>query len=229
MRQCACIEAASMRLSLFDLDNTLLAGDSDFEWAQFLIDKGVLDREVYEARNQQFYEHYKAGTLDIHEFLDFQLKPLSRHPRKVLDEWHREYMRARILPIITQKARDLVASHRDDARVIVTATNSFVTGPIAREFGIEHLIATEPEQSGGEFTGRVLGQPCFREGKVGRVQAWLAEHGLNWGSFRETWFYSDSLNDLPLLSQVTNPVAVDPDETLKETALEEGWMIISLR
>jgi HAD superfamily hydrolase (TIGR01490 family) len=218
-----------MRLALFDLDNTLLAGDSDFQWAQFLIDKGVLDREVYEARNQQFYEHYKAGTLDIHEFLDFQLKPLSRHPRKVLDEWHREYMRTRILPIITQKSRDLVASHRDDARVIVTATNSFVTAPIAREFGIEHLVATEPEQRNGEFTGGVSDVPCFREGKVVRVQTWLAEHGLNWGSFRETWFYSDSLNDLPLLSQVSNPVAVDPDETLKEAALENGWMIISLR
>ena len=218
-----------MRLSLFDLDNTLLAGDSDFEWAQFLIEKGVLDREVYEARNQQFYEHYKAGTLDIHEFLDFQLKPLSRHPRKVLDEWHHEYMRERIVPIITQKSRDLVESHLDDARVIVTATNSFVTAPIAREFGIEHLVATEPEEQGGEFTGRVVGQPCFREGKVVRVEAWLAEHGLNWGSFEETWFYSDSLNDLPLLSLVTHPVAVDPDETLKEAALEKGWMIISLR
>lgn len=218
-----------MRLSLFDLDNTLLAGDSDFEWAQFLIEKGVLDREVYEACNQQFYEQYKAGTLDIHEFLDFQLKPLSRHPRKVLDEWHREYMRTHIMPIITQKSRDLVASHRDDARAIVTATNSFVTGPIAREFGIEHLVATEPEQHAGEFTGRVAGKPCFREGKVARVHEWLAEHGLHWGSFEETWFYSDSLNDLPLLAQVTHPVAVDPDETLKEAALEQGWMIISLR
>jgi HAD superfamily hydrolase (TIGR01490 family) len=218
-----------MRLSLFDLDNTLLAGDSDFEWAQFLIEKGVLDREVYEASNQQFYEQYKAGTLDIHEFLDFQLKPLSRHPRKVLDDWHREYMRTHIMPIITQKARDLVASHREDARAIVTATNRFVTAPIAREFGIEHLVATEPEQHDGEFTGRVSGQPCFREGKVTRVHEWLAEHGLKWESFTETWFYSDSLNDLPLLEQVTHPVAVDPDETLKEAALENGWLIISLR
>lgn len=218
-----------MRLALFDLDNTLLAGDSDFEWAQFLIDKGVLDREVYEARNQQFYEHYKAGTLDIHEFLDFQLKPLSRHPRSVLDEWHREFMRLRILPIITQKARDLVDSHRDDARAIVTATNSFVTHPIAREFGIDNLVATEPEERNGEFTGGVSGLPCFQAGKVTRVEAWLAEHNLDWGSFRETWFYSDSLNDLPLLSRVTHPVAVDPDETLKEAALEKGWMIISLR
>jgi len=218
-----------MRLALFDLDNTLLAGDSDFEWAQFLIEQGVLDREVYEARNQAFFEHYKAGTLDIHEFLDFQLKPLSRHPRKQLDDWHHEFLRLRILPIITQKARDLVQSHVHDARAIVTATNSFVTGPIAREFGIEHLVATEPEEVGGEFTGRVRGVPSFQAGKVTRVEQWLAEHGLNWGSFTETWFYSDSLNDLPLLNQVTHAVAVDPDETLKETALERGWMIISLR
>jgi HAD superfamily hydrolase (TIGR01490 family) len=218
-----------MRLALFDLDNTLLAGDSDFEWAQFLIEQGVLDRELYEARNQNFFEQYKAGTLDIHEFLDFQLKPLSRHPRDQLDDWHREFLRLRILPIITQKARDLVQSHVHDARAIVTATNSFVTGPIAREFGIEHLVATEPEEVGGEFTGRVRGVASFQGGKVTRVEQWLAEHGLIWGSFSETWFYSDSLNDLPLLNQVTHPVAVDPDETLKETALERGWMIISLR
>lgn len=218
-----------MRLALFDLDNTLLAGDSDFEWAQFLIEQGVLDRELYEARNQNFFEQYKAGTLDIHEFLDFQLKPLSRHPRTQLDDWHREFLRLRILPIITQKARDLVQSHVHDARAIVTATNSFVTGPIAREFGIEHLVATEPEEVGGEFTGRVRGVASFQGGKITRVEQWLAEHGLIWGSFSETWFYSDSLNDLPLLNRVTHPVAVDPDETLKETALERGWMIISLR
>jgi HAD superfamily hydrolase (TIGR01490 family) len=218
-----------MRLALFDLDNTLLAGDSDFEWAQFLIDKGVLDREVYEARNLQFYEDYKAGTLDIHEFLDFQLKPLSRHPRKQLEEWHREYMRTRILPMITQKARDLVSSHYHDARAVVTATNSFVTGPIAREFGIDHLVATEPAQSRGEFTGGVDGTPAFRDGKVARVEAWLAEHGMTWSSFEQSWFYSDSLNDLPLLAKVTHPVAVDPDETLKEVAMEKGWSIISLR
>ena len=218
-----------MRLALFDLDNTLLAGDSDFEWAQFLIEQGVLDREVYEARNQRFYEQYKAGTLDIHEFLDFQLKPLSRHPRAQLEAWHSEFLRLRIHPMITQKARDLVLSHAHDARAIVTATNSFVTAPIAREFGIEHLVATEPEEAGGEFTGRVRGVPSFQAGKVARVEQWLAERGLGWNSFSETWFYSDSLNDLPLLCKVTHPVAVDPDETLKETAVERGWMIISLR
>ena len=218
-----------MRLALFDLDNTLLAGDSDFEWAQFLIEKEVLDREVYEARNRHFYEAYKAGTLDIHEFLDFQLKPLARHPRKQLDQWHGEFMHKKILPIITRKARDLIDSHRDDARVVITATNRFVTGPIARELGIENLIATEPEQIAGEFTGRVQGVPSFREGKVTRLKSWMAEHGIEWDRVEQTWFYSDSLNDLPLLSIVSDPVAVDPDETLKEHAMQHAWPVISLR
>ncbi|MBI3527175.1 MAG: HAD family hydrolase [Betaproteobacteria bacterium] len=218
-----------MRLALFDLDNTLLAGDSDFEWAQFLIEKEVLDREVYEARNRHFYEAYKSGTLDIHEFLDFQLKPLARHPRRQLDQWHAEFMQKNILPIITQKARDLIDSHHDDARVVITATNSFVTAPIARELGIENLIATEPEEVGGEFTGRVRGVPSFREGKVERLKSWMAEHGIEWETVSETWFYSDSLNDLPLLSIVSHPVAVDPDETLKEHALRHDWRVISLR
>jgi HAD superfamily hydrolase (TIGR01490 family) len=218
-----------VKLVLFDLDNTLLSGDSDFEWAQFLIGKDVLDREVYEARNLEFLEAYRAGTLDIRAFLDFQLKPLSRHPRAQLDEWHEEFMEKHILPIISQKARDLVGSHQDDARAVVTATNSFVTWPIAREFGIEHLIATEPEQVDGEFSGRVHGIPAFREGKVERLREWLTEHGLEWDLLEETWFYSDSLNDLPLLSIVSHPVAVDPDETLKEHALEQGWQVISLR
>jgi HAD superfamily hydrolase (TIGR01490 family) len=218
-----------MRLALFDLDNTLLAGDSDFEWAQFLIEKGVLDREVYEARNREFYEAYKAGTLDIHAFLDFQLKPLSRHSREQLDEWHAEFLEEKIRPIITQKARDLVESHNEDARVVITATNSFVTWPIVREFGIENLIATEPDEKGGEFTGRVRGVPAFRDGKVSRLRQWLSEHDLEWEAFEETWFYSDSLNDLPLLSIVSHPVAVDPDETLKEHALAHDWRVISLR
>jgi HAD superfamily hydrolase (TIGR01490 family) len=218
-----------VRLALFDLDNTLLSGDSDFEWAQFLIEKGVLDREVYEAQNRQFYDAYKAGTLDIHKFLDFQLKPLSRHSRSQLDEWHAEFMEERIRPLITQKARDLVDSHKSDARVVITATNSFVTWPIAREFGIENLIATEPEEVNREFTGRVKGVPAFREGKVERLNAWLTEHGLVWNRLQETWFYSDSLNDLPLLIRVSHPVAVDPDETLKEHALANDWQVISLR
>lgn len=217
-----------MKLALFDLDNTLLAGDSDFEWAQFLIEQGVLDREVYEARNQRFYDQYKGGTLDIHEFLDFQLKPLARHSRAVLDAWHEDFMARKILPIIRDSARELVERHRADLRAVVTATNSFVTAPIAREFGIEHLIATEPEQSGGEFTGRVCEIPCFREGKVQRLDQWLQQQGRTLASFEESWFYSDSLNDLPLLGKVTHPVAVDPDDTLRAHAERHGWPVLTL-
>jgi len=218
-----------MRLALFDLDNTLLAGDSDFEWAQFLIEKGVLDREVYEARNQAFYDQYKAGTLDILEFLDFQLKPLSRHPRAQLDAWHDEFMRRKIIPMVAAGTPALLARHADDVRVIVTATNSFVTGPIARHLGIAHLIATEPEHVGGEFTGGVAGTPSFKEGKVTRLEEWLGERGESWDSVEDSWFYSDSLNDLPLLARVRNPVAVDPDQTLRAHAERHGWPVISLR
>ncbi len=220
-----------MDLVLFDLDNTLLSGDSDFEWAQFLIGKGVLDAEVHEARNREFYEQYKAGTLDIHAFLDFQLKPLSRHPRTQLDAWHLEFMETRIRPQIGPAARALVQHHlATDALVaIVTATNSFVTGPIAREFGIPHLIATIPAQEGGNFTGKPRGTPSFREGKVDRVEAWLESLGTWWGEFARSYFYSDSLNDLPLLAKVSNPVAVDPDDTLRRHAEQNGWPVISLR
>jgi HAD superfamily hydrolase (TIGR01490 family) len=218
----------SARLVLFDLDNTLLAGDSDFEWAQFLIEQGVLDREVYEARNQRFYDEYRAGTLDIHAFLDFQLKPLSRHPRAQLAAWHREYMERKIRPLIRASARALVESHRGDVRVVITATNSFVTAPIAREFGIAELIATEPEQRDGEFTGTVRGTPCFREGKVTQLEAWLARRGSALADFPGSWFYSDSHNDLPLLERVSHPVAVDPDATLRARAERSGWPIISL-
>lgn len=220
-----------MRLALFDLDNTLLSGDSDFEWSQFLIEQGVLDRELFEAKNLKFYEQYKAGVLDIHEFLDFQLKPLSRHARKVLDAWHEEFMRIKVRPMMGAAARALVAKHlaAEDICLIITATNSFVTAPIAREFGVPHLIGTDPEQVNGEFTGNVAGIPSFREGKVTRLENWMAERGWDWSSFSDTTFYSDSLNDLPLLSRVKHPVAVDPDATLREHAQRHGWEIISLR
>jgi HAD superfamily hydrolase (TIGR01490 family) len=218
-----------LNLALFDLDNTLLTGDSDFEWAQFLIEQKVLDREVYEARNNEFYDQYKNGTLDIHEFLDFQLKPLSRHPRRVLEEWHAEFMRRKILPIMRPLARDLIGEHGDDLCAIITATNSFVTAPIAREFGIENLIATDPAHRDGEFTGEVIGIPCFREGKITRLEQWLARRGESLQSFEQSWFYSDSLNDLPLLERVTNPVAVDPDATLRAHAARRGWPIITLQ
>ena len=220
-----------MNLALFDLDNTLLSGDSDFEWSQFLVEQGVLDRELFEAKNLAFYEQYKAGTLNIHEFLDFQLKPLSRHARKVLDVWHEDFMRIKVRPMMGDAARALVAKHRaaGDICVIVTATNSFVTAPIAREFGVENLIATDPEQINGEFTGNVAGVPSFREGKITRLESWMTGRGWNWSSFAETTFYSDSLNDLPLLAKVKNPVAVDPDVTLRKHAEQHSWRILTLR
>jgi len=220
-------------LVLFDLDNTLLSGDSDFEWAQFLIGKGLLDRELQEARNLEFYHQYQAGTLDIHAFLDFQLQPLARHARSELDAWHAEFMAERIRPIIGAAATALVRRHAAAGALsaVVTATNSFVTGPIARGFGIPHLIATIPQQdaASGRFSGKPSGVPAFREGKIARVEAWLESMGLWWGSFAHSYFYSDSLNDIPLLKMVSNPVAVDPDTTLRAHALEMGWPIISLR
>ena len=222
-----------MNLALFDLDNTLLAGDSDFEWAQFLISKGVVDREIQDAKNIEFYEHYKAGTLDIYEFLIFQLAPLTRHPRAELDAWHREYMDRHIRPIMTDKAKATVARHLSagDLCAIVTATNSFVTGPITREFGIPHLIGTIPavNPENGAFSGGPRGTPSFQAGKITRVESWLESMGLWWGSFDNSCFYSDSHNDLPLMQKVKMPIAVDPDDKLRAHASQMGWKIITLR
>jgi HAD superfamily hydrolase (TIGR01490 family) len=218
-------------LCLFDLDNTLLAGDSDYEWGQFLVDRGVLAREEYEAQNAAFFEQYKDGTLDIHEYLGFALRPLAAHTAEDLARWHAEFMRDRILPMITPRARALVRRHLDAGELcaVVTATNSFVTAPIAQEFGIPHLIATEPESAGGRFTGRVAGTPCFREGKIRRVDEWLAGLGRRLEDYAASSFYSDSHNDLPLLERVRRPVAVDPDARLAAEAARRGWPVISLR
>ncbi len=220
-----------MRLALFDLDNTLLTGDSDYEWGQFLVDAGVVEREAYEAQNRIYYDQYAAGTLDIHEYLGFALRPLAEHSAAALERWHAQFMSSRVLPMIAPRARDLVRGHleRKDLCALVTATNSFVTAPIAREFGIPHLIATEPESRGGRFSGRVAGTPCFREGKVRRVEEWLQAMGRRLHEFPESSFYSDSHNDLPLLERVTRPVAVDPDDALAAEALRRGWARISLR
>jgi HAD superfamily hydrolase (TIGR01490 family) len=218
-------------LALFDLDNTLLAGDSDYAWAQFLIARGVLDRERYEARNDEFFRQYQAGTLDIREFLDFQLAPLARRPRAELDAWHRDFMRGHILPMILPKARALVARHRDagDVCAILTSTNAFITAPIARELGVAHLLATELELCDEGYSGRPAGIPCFREGKIERLDQWLGSRGETLASYGASWFYSDSLNDLPLLERVSNPVAVDPDDTLRAEAARRGWPVISLK
>ncbi len=219
-----------MHLALFDLDHTLLPIDSDYEWARFLVRRGVLDGDHYERENDRFYRAYQDGSLDIFEFLQFQLAPLAAHPRATLDAWHAEYMREVIEPQITAKARDLVDQHRQrgDLLALVTATNSFVTAPIARAFGIDHLVATGIEERDGQFTGKPHGTPSFREGKIARTREWLASLGHELGSFERSWFYSDSRNDVPLLEQVTHPVATNPDPKLHAIAQERGWPVIQL-
>ena len=217
-----------MGLAIFDLDNTLLDGDSDYLWGQFLVEQGIVDRACYERENERFYAEYRAGTLDIHEFLNFTLEPLARHDPETLQRWRRRFMAEKIHPIILPKGRRLLDWHRSQGNelLIITATNRFVTQPVADELGVANLLATEPEMKGGRYTGRVAGTPSFREGKVERLAAWLREHGHN---LAESWFYSDSHNDLPLLEQVTYPVAVDPDDTLAQHAEMKGWPVISLR
>jgi HAD superfamily hydrolase (TIGR01490 family) len=221
----------SQNLALFDLDNTLLAGDSDYNWGQFLISEGLLDGDAHTATNLQFYEDYKNGTLDIYKFLAFQLKPLSEHPRAFLDDLHKKYMHEIIRPMMTKKAQALVDHHKaqGDVCMVITATNSFVTRPIANAYGIEHLIGTEPEEKNGQFTGGVFGTPSFQMGKVTRLKAWLAERNQQLSDFKVSYFYSDSHNDLPLMKLVTNPVAVDADETLTEYANTNGWPLMTLR
>ena len=216
-----------MALVLFDLDNTLLAGDSDYLWGQFLGEQGLVDKDFYEAENERFYREYQEGRLDIFEFLAFSLKPLSQRPLQELQQLHRQFMEDKILPIITPDAKMLVEMHRKrgDDLLIITATNAFVTAPIAATFGIDQLIATEPEIRNGRYTGRVAGTPCFREGKVKRLEAWLQEHDQNLGN---AWFYSDSHNDLPLLEKVTHPIPVDPDEALSRVAKDRGWPVLYL-
>ncbi|MEY3955283.1 MAG: hypothetical protein RL229_683 [Pseudomonadota bacterium] len=220
-----------MNLALFDLDNTILAGDSDYNWSRFLIKEGYLDGAIHAEKNEKFYADYKAGTLDIYAFVEFQFKPLARNPRTVLNQLLKKYVEEVIKPMITEKARALVKRHQDegDLIIVITATNSFITKPIAELFGIENLIGTDPEEKEGEFTGKVSGLPSFKEGKVTRLEAWLKNKKLSLASFEKSYFYSDSHNDLPLMQKVTHPVAVDSDDVLSEYAKSKGWPQISLR
>ncbi len=216
-----------MALAIFDLDNTLLAGDSDYLWGRFLVEQGIVDGARYERENERFYEDYKAGRLDIREFMRFSLKPLRKNPPEKLYRWRTLFIEEKITPLISEQARQLVEKHRQagDLPLIITATNAFVNSPIARRFGIDHLIATEPEQINGHYTGEVAGTPSFREGKVSRLNEWLDEFQQ---TMQGSWFYSDSHNDLPLLEQVEHPVAVDPDRTLAEVAKQRNWPILQL-
>ena len=220
-----------MNLALFDLDNTILAGDSDYNWSRFLIQEGYIDGAIHAEKNEKFYADYKAGTLDIYAFVEFQFKPLARNPRSVLNQLLKKYVEEVIKPMITEKARALVKKHQEegDLIIVITATNSFITKPIAALFGIENLIGTDPEEKEGEFTGKVSGLPSFKEGKVTRLEAWLKNKNLSLANFEKSYFYSDSHNDLPLMQKVTHPVAVDSDDILSEYATSKGWPQISLR
>ena len=217
-----------MSLALFDLDNTLLAADSDYLWGCFLVEKNLVDKTTYDAANQRFYDEYKQGTLDIFEFLTFSLKPLTTYSREQLTKLHKEFMQKHITPAMTEKGKAQIKYHREkgDFIVIITATNRFVTQPIAEAFQVDDLIATDPEIINDQYTGKVVGTPCFQEGKITRLNEWLknTHHDLE-----NSTFYSDSHNDIPLLEIVTTPIAVDPDEQLKAVAQQRNWEIRSFR
>ncbi len=217
-----------MKIAIFDLDNTLIAGDSDSLWGEYLVEQGIYDAETYGRAHDQFYADYLAGCLDMEAFLRFQLRVLAEHSLETLHAWRREFLEQKIHPRLLDKARELVASHKDQGHVllIITATNRFITEPIAELFGIDELIATEPEFKAGAYTGLPTDVPSYGEGKVTRLGRWLEHKGMR---IEESWFYSDSHNDIPLLRQVNHPVAVDPDPKLAEFASSQKWPIISLR
>lgn len=217
-----------MSLAIFDLDNTLIADDSDYLWGQFLVDQGIVDKEYYEEANSQFYKDYHRGDLDIVEFLNFSLKPLAENDPEQLYKWRTQFIQEIISPILLNSAQELVDKHREcgDTLLVITATNRFVTEPIVKLYGIENLLATTPEFIAGRYTGKFIGIPCFQDGKVKLLQEWLKSSDE---TLENSWFYSDSHNDLPLLNLVDNPVAVDPDEKLASFAKNANWSIISLR
>lgn len=217
-----------MHLTLFDLDNTLLADDSDYLWGRFLVDNGVVDPQAYEQANQRFYAQYQAGTLDIHAFQRFSQQPLVDNPPAVMQTLRARFMDEVIRPVIAPGARALIAAHRarGDRLLVITATNRFITGPIAAELGIADMLATEPEIIDGVYTGEIAGIPCFQHGKLLRLDNWLDMQSQQFG---QTWAYSDSHNDLPLLERADHPVAVDADAQLKHIATERGWPVVSLR
>lgn len=217
-----------MSLALFDLDNTLIGGDSDHLWGEFLIEQRLVDTDAYRAQNDRFYQDYQNGSLDIHAYLAFALAPLASMKPDQLANLHRQFMQEKIAPIQLPKAQALVEHHRarGDTLLVITATNRFITAPIVETFAITHLLASEPEMQGERYTGKACGIPCYQHGKVQRLRLWLEQHGLD---LSDSYFYSDSINDIPLLEQVTYPVAVDPDERLRQYALERNIPILSLR
>ena len=218
------------RVALFDLDHTLLPLDSDYAWGVFTQDIGWTDPVVFKERNDEFYEHYKAGTLDVHDYVRFATEAVRLRGPVQAQAAHARYMDTVIRPAITAEALELVRRHETagEQLILVTATNDFITAPIASALGIQELIAVQLERGpDGWITGEIAGVPSFREGKVERVAQWLAQRGLGWGDV-ETTFYSDSINDLALLEKVDHPVATNPDERLRAIAHERGWRILDL-
>lgn len=217
-----------MTLAIFDLDNTLLHGDSDHSWGQFLVEQGVVDAAEYKKVNDHFYEQYQLGTLDYDAFTAFALKPLSENSMEQLAAWHKQFMQEKVQPMLQKKAGELLQKHREQGHylLIITATNAFITRPIAELLGVDEILATEPEIVDGRYTGKPTGTPCFQEGKVQRLHEWLEETGR---TLKGSYFYSDSINDLPLLQVVDKPVVVDADAALTRHAQEHDWPIISLR
>lgn len=221
-------EQPALTLAIFDLDNTLIGGDSDHLWGEFVVEAGIAPENDFAARNERFYRAYERGELDIDAYLRFALSPLRGRSRDTAAAWHRRFMGAKIEPIMLPAAAELLRGHRERGHtlLIVTATNEFITRPIADALQVEHLLACEAEIKDGVYTGEPLGVPTYREGKVTRLRQWLEMTGE---SLDGAWCYSDSHNDLPLLEAVDHPVAVDPDETLRARARERGWPVITLR
>lgn len=217
-----------MSLAIFDLDNTLIGGDSDHSWGEFLVESKIVDAESHKESNDRFYQDYLDGTLDIEAYVDFALGPVKSMSRTQRENLHRQFMQEKIEALILPKAMALIEQHRQqgDTLLIITATNTFITQPIAKRLNIEHIMATDPELVDDVFTGKISGTPCFQEGKVKRLMEWLDAREEN---MEGSYFYSDSINDAPLLKKVDKPVAVDPDKKLEKLAQERQWPIISLR
>ena len=217
-----------MSLAIFDLDNTLIGGDSDFLWGEFLGEEGVVDANAYRKKNEYFYQQYDLGVLDIYAWLEFCLEPLSRYSMTELQEFHHRFMIQKIEPIMLDKAQNCINQHKErgDTVLVITASNSFVTAPIAKKYGINQLLATEPEIKAGRYTGGVSGIPCFQAGKIDKLLPWLQK---NEETLTGSTFYSDSHNDLPLLELVDNPVAVNADKILTKIAQKKGWDILNWR
>jgi len=215
-------------LAIFDLDNTLLAGDSDYLWGQFLGENGYVNAEAQQKENDRYYDNYLKGQLDINAFLEFQFRPLAENEMKTLLEWRERFIEEKIRPVMLAKAIRLIEDHRNMGHklMIITATNSFITAPIAKLFNVDDLIASEPDMLDGKYTGKLSGTPSYAEGKVTRYEQWSQENNITPNT---SWFYSDSHNDIPLLNKVTHPIAVDPDDVLKVEAEKRGWPVMSLR